>query len=113
MPRFRTVLAVLVALTMAFAPVASKTMAKSCAMTTAMTADNAADCPCHDSMPDCGTMPQCQTAGGCASQCFTSSCGVMPSVTGQLVPDHDLLKTAANQQQSSLSIEPPAPPPRA
>lgn len=113
MLRLRTVLAVLIALTMAFAPVASMAMAKSCAMTTAMTADNAADCPCHDSMPDCGTMPQCQTAGGCASHCFTFSCGVLPGLAGQLPPDLDASKTAANQHLSSLSIEPPAPPPRA
>ncbi|MGQ0673152.1 MAG: hypothetical protein ACT4N2_09780 [Hyphomicrobium sp.] len=113
MARFRTVMAVLVALTLAFMPVASMAMAKSCAMTTAMTADNAADCPCHDSMLDCGTMPQCQTAGGCASQCFTFSCGVLPGLTGQLAPDRDASKTAASQQPPSLSIKPPAPPPRA
>lgn len=109
---FKPVLAVLIALIVALSPVASVAMAKSCAMTTEMTADNPADCPCHDSMPDCGAMPQCRTAAGCASQCF-AACGVLPYVTAQPALDHDKLKMAANAHVSSLSIEPPAPPPRA
>lgn len=112
MPRFRPLLAFLIALTLAFSPVASLAMAKSCVMTTEMTAGNPADCPCHDSMPNCGAMPQCRTATGCASQCF-AACGVLPSVAAQPVLDHDTVKMAANAHVSSLSIEPPAPPPRA
>ena len=112
MLRFRPLLAILVAMTLAFSPVASVAMAKSCVMTTEMTADNLADCPCHDAMPDCGAMPQCRTAAGCASQCF-AACGVLPTVTAQTVLDHDTMKMTANVRVSSLSIEPPAPPPRA
>lgn len=112
MLRFKPLLAILVALTLAFSPVASVAMAKSCVMTTEMTADNSADCPCHDAMPNCGAMPQCRTAAGCASQCF-AACGVLPTVTAQSLLDHDTMKMAANARVSSLSIEPPAPPPRA
>lgn len=116
MPRFTPLLALLIALTLAFSPVASVAMAKSCVMTTEMTtemtADNSADCPCHDAMLDCGARPQCRTAAGCASQCF-AACGVLPTVTAQSVLDHDTMKMAANARVSSLSIEPPAPPPRA
>ena len=112
MLRFGPLLAILVALTLALSPVASVAMAKSCVMTTEMTADNSADCPCHDAMPDCGAMPQCRTVAGCASQCFAAF-GVLPSVTAQPPLDHDDVKMAANVHVSSLSIKPPAPPPRA
>ena len=108
----RTILAILLSLTMAFAPVVSLAMAKSCAMTMQMTAGNPADCPCHNSMPNCGAMPQCQTASGCASQCF-ASCGVLLSVTGQLALDHDVVVAAVTLLPASQSITPPAPPPRA
>ena len=124
MPRFRTFLAVLVALTLTFAPVAVYAMAKSCqgmqhTMTDngkagAATTDNGgkADCPCHNSMPDCGSMPQCQTASGCASQCFTF-CGTVPTVSSLLAPAHEGIKTRDGLTPSSLSIRPPSPPPRA
>lgn len=108
----RTIFAIVLSLTMAFAPVASLAMAKSCTMITQMTLGNLADCPCHNSMPDCGSMPQCRTAAGCASQCFAAY-GVLPSVAAQPALDHDNVKMAANAHVSSLSIEPPAPPPRA
>lgn len=107
----RTLLALLLMLTMAFAPVASTAMAKPCTMTMAMTTDSVADCPCRDSMPDCGTMPQCQTAAGCASQCSATS-GVIPTVSGEFTPDHDILMMAAIEHLTSLAIKPPAPPPR-
>jgi hypothetical protein len=106
MPRFRTVLAVLVALTLAFVPVVSEAMAKSCAMTSQITDDGTMDCPCHQSMPDCGTMPQCQTASGCASQCLTF-CGTVPTMSGLLAPDHEVVKMRDGLNLSSLSITPP------
>lgn len=108
----RTILAFLLSFTLVFAPLVSVAMAKSCTMTSQMTDDGTADCPCHDSMSDCGSMPQCRTAAGCASQCF-ASCGVVPAVVGQFAPDHGVVKMSDNQQLSSLSIKPPAPPPRA
>lgn len=124
MPRFRTFLAFLVALTLAFSPVAGFAMGKSCqGMQHSISVDGAAssgmtdnggmaNCPCPASMPNCAAMPLCQTASGCASQCFTSS-GVLPSVTGQRSLDHDVLTAAANMLPASRSITPPAPPPRA
>ena len=124
MPSFRRVLAVLAALTMAFAPVAVFAMAKSCHGTqhtmtddgqagTVMTHNGGmADCACHSSMPDCGSMPQCQMAVGCVSQCFTS-CGMVSAAGALLAPDHDGMKMRDGQTLSSLSIRPPSPPPRA
>lgn len=117
MPRLRTVLAVLAALTMAFMPVIGHAMAKSCAMTTSMSDagindDGTMNCPCHQSMPDCGAMPQCQTASGCASQCL-SFCGTVPVLTGLRAPDHQSLKMRGDPARASLSIRPPSPPPRA
>ena len=123
MPKFRTLLALLVALTLAFSPVAGFAMGKSCqGMQQSISVDGAtgspmtdsggmANCPCPESMPNCGAMPQCQTASGCASQCF-ASCGVMPTVTGQTSVDLGILKLADNEFFSSRSITPPAPPPR-
>ena len=105
-------LTLLVALTVGFAPIVGVAMAKSCTMTSEMTTDNASDCYCHDSMPNCGAMPQCRSAAGCASQCF-NVWGVLPTMTGQIEPDHDFLKIGANADISSLSIKPPSPPPRA
>ena len=107
----RTILALLLSLTMAFAPIASLAMARSCAMTTEMTATNSGDCPCHNSMPDCGTMPQCQTASVCASQCF-ASCGILPSAARQSLSDRDELSMRVSTNRSSLEIQPPSPPPR-
>ena len=124
MPRFRTLLAFLVALTLAFSPVAGFAMGKSCqGMQQTINVDGTAsfgmidhggmaNCPCPDSMPNCAAMPQCQTASGCASQCF-ASCGVLPFVTGQLALDHDVMTAAASMLPASRSITPPAPPPRA
>jgi hypothetical protein len=124
MNRIRPLLAFLIALTLAFSPVTAFAMSKSCqemqqTMTDngtagASTADhgNMADCPCHNSMPNCGTMPQCQTASGCANQCSTS-CGVLPTVTALVALDHDFFAAAASMLPASLFITPPAPPPRA
>jgi hypothetical protein len=112
MRRFRTVLAFLVTLTLAFAPVASVAMPKACSMTTAMSDDGAAECACHKAMPDCGSMPQCQTSAGCASQCYAGS-GLLPSPMGPTTPVLDDVKMAESLHLSSLSIRPPAPPPRA
>ncbi len=124
MPRFRTFLAFFVALTLAFSPVAGFAMGKSCqGMQQSMSADGTAgfsmtdnggmaNCPCPESMPNCAAMPQCQTASGCASQCF-AACGVLPTVTGQTSVDLGMLKLADNELFSSRSITPPAPPPRA
>lgn len=114
MSSLRAIFALFVSLTLALVPVASVAMAKSCAMTshTEMTGDEPADCPCDMDMAQCRTMPQCRTASGCASQCF-ASCGVVPDVTGGMMPAHDGLKMGGATRLSSLSIEPPAPPPRA
>lgn len=112
MPRFWTLLAFLIALTVAFAPVASVAMAKSCTMTMEMTADGTTHCACHNTMPNCDSMPQCRTGSGCASQCFNTF-GVLSTLTGQIEPDHVVLKMGANSHAAWLSIKPPSPPPRA
>ena len=124
MPRFRTLLAFIVALTMALSPVAGFAMGKSCqGMQQSMSVDGTAgasaadnggmaNCPCPDSMPNCGAMPQCQMASGCFGQCFASS-GMLSAVTGQAAADLGMLKIAGNGLFTSRSITPPAPPPRA
>lgn len=124
MPRFRTLLAFIVAVTLTFSPVAGFAMGKSCqgmqqsmsvdGMAGATTADHGgmANCPCPESMPNCAAMPQCQTASGCASQCF-ASCGMLPTGTGQAAADLGMLTIADNDVFTSRSITPPAPPPRA
>ena len=105
MKRLRPLLALFIALSLAFSPVAgfAMTMTKSCQGMQQTMADEGtgagdiaangimADCPCHSTMPNCGTTPQCQT----------------------LTPDHDVLTLAVLALGQSLSIQPPAPPPRA
>lgn len=108
----RTILAVLLSLTMAFLPVASIATAKPCTMAMAMTAQAATDCPCHNSMPNCDVMPQCMTGAGCASQCSGAS-GVLPSLVAKFQQDRDAAPISVFAQRASLSIEPPSPPPRA
>lgn len=126
MKRLRPLLALFIALTLAFSPVAgfAMTMSKSCqGMHQTITDDDTgggniavnsimADCPCHSTMPNCGTMPQCQTSAGCASQCM-ATCGIVSSASTPLAPDDDVLTLAALALGHSLSIQPPAPPPRA
>lgn len=124
MPRFRPLLAFLIALTLAFSPVAAFAMSKSCqgmqqsvsvngAADAAMTDDGGmANCPCHNAMPHCGTMPQCQTSAGCARQCMASS-GIVSSALSSATPDHVVMALTALALGHSLSIQPPAPPPRA
>ncbi len=126
MKRLRPLLALFIALSLAFSPVAgfAMTMSKSCqGMHKTITDDDTgggniaangimADCPCHSTMPNCGTMPQCQTSAGCASQCM-ATCGIVSSESTPLAPDHDVLTLGALALGHSLSIQPPAPPPRA
>lgn len=111
MAQYRTFLAVMLSLAMAFVPVAGFAMATSCSMTVGMTADGGVDCPCHESMPNCDMMPQCASGSGCASQCFNSSV-VLPSLIGQMPPVQDKAQMGAVAHGLSMSIEPPSPPPR-
>lgn len=124
MLRFRPILAIVVALSLAFSPVAAFAMTKSCqgmqetigvdgTADSVMTGNGGmADCPCHNAMPHCGTMLQCQTSTGCASQCMAST-GIVSSAFASITPDHDVLKFAAAALGHFLTIQPPAPPPRA
>lgn len=112
MRTFRTLVILLLSLVSALAPVASVAMAKPCTMTAEMKASTPSDCPCHNAMKDCGSLPQCRTAAGCASQCFTASVYLPPN-TKQPVPDRDRIAIPDNDRRTSASIKPPAPPPRA
>ena len=71
-----------------------------------------ASCPCNGSMPNCASMVQCQTASGCASHCL-GSVGVATAADYQASLGHDHFATGSNQAVASLTITPPAPPPRA
>ena len=108
----RNIFGFLLSLALAFAPVVSVAMAEPCGtVSQGMTGGGMGDCPCYKFMPNCGTMPQCQTSAGCASQCF-ASCGIVSAVARQFTPDHSALKMIERIRLSSLSIKPPAPPPR-
>ena len=111
MPRFRTLLALFIAVTVALAPVASFAWAKPCTMTMEMTAHGTAADPCLNTMPNCDSTRQCQTGSGCASQCFETF-GFLSTLTDQIEPDQVVLNTGAKANVASLSIEPPSPPPR-
>lgn len=108
----RTILAILLSLTMAFAPIANAAMARSCAMTSEVGVSNPTKCPCRGTMPDCASMPQCATATSCFSQCFTQS-GLVPDVNAATLLGHNVLPTGGRTVLASLAIQPPAPPPRA
>ena len=124
MNRVRTLLAVFVVLTLALAPVAGFAMTNACqGMQQTMTDDitdsasmadhgSMANCPCHNAMPDCGAMTACQTSSGCASQCMPS-CGVVSMPLAPSTPDQAVAMFTALALGHSLSIQPPAPPPRA
>ena len=131
----RTILACLLSLTMAFVPAVSMAMGHSCAATGQMSGDQIANAqapdvqsfqthdaqasmsmpangPCDQSMPNCGTMVQCQTASGCASHCL-GSLAVVAMADYQANLAHDHFAIGSNQAVASLAITPPAPPPRA
>lgn len=109
----RTIFAVLVSIALVLAPVVSMAMAKPCSMTSQMSedGDGKAKCPCHGSMLDCGSMPQCRTAAGCASQCFTIS-AIVPAVLVAELPDYFVVTPREGVHCPSLAIRPPTPPPR-
>lgn len=131
----RTILTLFLSLTMALAPAVSMAMGRSCAATThdtsqvsgdqsptAQTPDVrsfqtldakasvgiSADCP-QGSMPNCASMPQCQTASGCSSQCLGSFGIVTANHHAKLAHDHFAI--GSSQAVASLAIAPPAPPP--
>ena len=132
----RTILALLLSLTMAFVPAVSMAMGHACAAPAMKTGQMSGDqtstaqgaavqvadaqssmsiptpCPCNDSMPNCASMVQCQTASGCASHCL-GSLGVALATDFQASPGHDHFAIGSNQAVASLAITPPAPPPRA
>lgn len=112
MGKIRTLIVLLLALASALAPVAGVAMAKPCTMTAGMRAGSPADCPCHSAMKDCASLPQCRTAAGCASQCFTA--GAWLPADGVFSDPTVARETIAYEARfSSLEIKPPAPPPRA
>lgn len=102
----RAIFAVLLSLIMAFAPIASAAMARSCAMSSEASADSPSHCPCH------GSMPQYQNAASCACQCFMD-CGIVADLREPLRPEHAVLAMNGSPHLTSLAIQPPAPPPRA
>lgn len=111
MHKICTLIIVVLALASAFAPVAGMAMAKPCTMATEMRAGSPTDCPCHSAMKDCASLPQCRTAAGCASQCFTAGAWLLPdsAFTGPAVSRERILYEA---RFTSLALKPPAPPPR-
>ena len=100
------------------APIVEAAVVQASDVQPAQTLDNQASmsmpasCPCNGSMPNCASMMQCQTASGCASHCL-GSLGVVIAADFQAKLGHDHFATGSNQAVASLTITPPAPPPRA
>jgi hypothetical protein len=111
MCKIRTLIILVLALASAFAPVAGMAMAKPCTMATEMRAGSPTDCPCHSAMKDCASLPQCRTSAGCASQCFTTGAWLPTdgAFTGPAVSRERIIYEA---RFASLTLQPPAPPPR-
>lgn len=111
MHKICTLIIVVLALASAFAPVAGMAMAKPCTMATEMRAGSPTDCPCHSAMKDCASLPQCRTSAGCASQCFTTGAWLPTdgAFTGPAVSRERIIYEA---RFASLTLQPPAPPPR-
>ena len=107
----RTVVAFLLSFTLAFGPVVSVAMVTLCTMTSQMMDDGSTNCPCQNSMPNCGSMPQCRTITGCANQC-TAASAVMPSVIRAAMPGRNVVEMRDIPHLASLSIRPATPPPR-
>jgi hypothetical protein len=118
----RIMLALLLSLITAFAPVVSVAMTKACAMTEEkmagdtvigekMSVGNPLVCPCH-AMPSCGSMPQCGTTIGCANHCFLTS-AILINVAGPFAIPSLAVSIPYNISLNSLLIKPPTPPPRA
>lgn len=112
MLRPRTLLAILLSLMTAIAPGVAAASAKFCATPSEVTVCVTSDGACSSAMGNCGTMAQCRTTVGCSGHCFPT-CGIAPDVIGSAATDHRDVMVAAMPHLSSLSIKPPAPPPRA
>ena len=118
----RTIVPILLSLTMAFLPTVASAMARPCVgsgmvssvdMTgVSMAGKVPTPCPCEKAMPGCGGLAQCQIGPGCASQCLDSA-GILSEsepVTGLI---HVRFKLGEGTHLACLSLAPPAPPPRA
>jgi len=84
----RTILALLICVSVAMLPVAGGIAAPADASSISEVVISAHDCCDHDGMPVDNVIKDCQAAAGCASKCF-SVCGVVfssaiihPPVTG-------------------------------
>lgn len=112
MNRYRKFLAFLLTLLLAFGPAVGAVMAKPCPPSTQQLSDDGmTDCPCSKSMPDCGATLPCPSVAGCSSQCLSSS-GILALAVEQNMQESSGYNGHAARQLSSLSIKPPAPPPR-
>ena len=118
----RTIVAILLSLIMAFLPTVATAVARACVEHDMLSSlgtpsDSSAAtaikrCPCDKAMPGCGGLTQCQAGPGCASHCQ----GFAGVLSGSERPA-GLVRTrfgfTGHVRLASLSLAPPAPPPRA
>lgn len=117
----RAIIAILLSLTMAFLPAVATALARPCvANDMSSSAGNPGGpgvgkaptaCPCEKAMPGCAGMGQCQAGPGCGSQCLGST-GIMSGSEPLTGLAHTRLGFGVDVRHASLSMEPPAPPPR-
>ena len=117
----RTIVAILLSLTLAFAPTVASAMARPCVGTgmvssvdmtgVSMSGKVPTPCPCEKAMPSCGGLTQCQVGPGCGTQCLelTAIMSGSEPLTGLALTRFGF---GVNERVASLSMAPPAPPPR-
>lgn len=118
----RTIVALLLSLTLVFQPMVATAMVQPCVdIDTSSTEGTSGSsgvarvptkCPCEGTMPGCASMAQCQVGPECATQCL-QCVGVLPTSTLSFRLFHLRLVPGRNERRASLALAPPAPPPRA
>ena len=118
----RTMIAVLLSLTFAFLQTAASAIAHPCIAMGMSSDDGLADgsgvaripmkCPCEGTMPGCAGMARCQVGPECATQCL-GCVGVLATTIPSFRLLHLQFVLGGNERFASLSLAPPAPPPRA
>ena len=117
----RTIVAILLSLTLAFAPTVASAMARPCVGTgmvssvdmtgVPMAGKVPTPCPCEKALPGCGGLTQCQVGPGCGSQCADLA-GVLAGAAPLASLIHTRFGFGVDERVASLSMAPPAPPPR-
>lgn len=106
----RTLVSLLLSLTLAFAPGVSAARAGGCISMMAGLSQSV-DCPCGAMGPGCKAMGRCLDAATCAQQCAAPYAIVLAADHGQ-AQAHNGLPIDPDTRLSSRTTRPPSPPPR-